>query len=131
MEAVGIDVTAGAARAAAIDASGDVLRASVHEASDGATALQAATLAAKVSAATPLGIATDDPALAGAAALGKLSSGGAPPVVCRAGDALAIAESWVGAARGARHAVCLWLGDRVLAGVLMNGEPWRGAHGLA
>jgi len=131
VEALGIDVTAGAARAVSIDADGKVLRADTHAGADAAAALQRATAAAKRPAETPLGIATDDPALAGAAALGKLSSGGRPPVVCRAGDALVFAEAWIGAAKGVRHAMCLWLGDRVLAGALLNGETWRGAHGLA
>jgi glucokinase len=47
------------------------------------------------------------------------------------GAAVVSAETWVGAARGARHAVCLWIGDRVFAGTLLNGQPWMGAHGLA
>ena len=47
------------------------------------------------------------------------------------GAAAVAAEAWVGAARQARHAVCLWIGDRVLAGVLLNGQPWLGAHGRA
>jgi glucokinase len=42
-----------------------------------------------------------------------------------------VAESWIGAARGARHAVCLSVGERVLAGILLDGHPWAGAHGLA
>jgi glucokinase len=51
--------------------------------------------------------------------------------VCDPGGAAVAAEVWIGAAKGARHAVCLWLGDRVLAGVLLDGKPWAGAHGLA
>lgn len=47
------------------------------------------------------------------------------------GAAAVSAEVWAGAARNARHAVCLWIGDRVLAGTLLNGRPWLGAHGLA
>ena len=131
MEATGIDVTARAARAVTIDGEGKVLRAAPFAGTDSVAALRAATASVKRSANTPLGIATDDPELAGAVALGKLSAGGPPPVVCRAGDAVVFAEAWVGAAKGAGDAVCLWLGDRVLAGVLLNGEPWRGAHGLA
>lgn len=131
MTAVGIDVSGGSARAVTIDGDGKVLAAAAYEGADARAALQAATSGVARSAGAPLGIATDDPELAGAAALGKLSSGGAPPVICRAGDALVVAEVWIGAGRGARHAVVLWLGDRVLAGVLLNGEPWRGAHGLA
>lgn len=50
---------------------------------------------------------------------------------CAPGVAAVSAEAWVGAARGARHAVCLWIGDRVFCGTLLNGEPWTGAHDLA
>ncbi|PYR61858.1 MAG: hypothetical protein DMF85_01130 [Acidobacteria bacterium] len=52
-------------------------------------------------------------------------------VACRAGAAAITAEAWVGAARGARHAACLKIGDRVLAGILLDGRPWTGAHGHA
>lgn len=47
------------------------------------------------------------------------------------GAAAVTAESWVGAARGARHAICLWIGEQVFAGILLDGAPWAGAHGLA
>jgi len=47
------------------------------------------------------------------------------------GAAVVTAESWVGAARGVQHAVCLKVGERVLAGIMLNGQPWSGAHGLA
>jgi len=50
---------------------------------------------------------------------------------CSPGAAAVSAEAWVGAARNAQHAVCLWIGDRVLAASLLNGRPWLGAHGLA
>jgi predicted NBD/HSP70 family sugar kinase len=47
------------------------------------------------------------------------------------GAAAVVAEHWTGAARGATHAVCLLIGERVLAGSLLGGAPWMGAHGLA
>jgi glucokinase len=57
---------------------------------------------------------------------------GAPPAVsCPPAIAAITAEVWVGAARGARHAVCLKIGERVFAGILLDGQPWPGAHGLA
>jgi glucokinase len=57
---------------------------------------------------------------------------GAPPAVpCTPGTAAVAAEVWVGAARGARHAVCLKIGERVFAGIVLDGRPWPGAHGLA
>src|SRR6185436_18944395 len=49
----------------------------------------------------------------------------------RPGAAAVVAEVWVGAARGAKHAICLSIGERVLAGILLDGSPWAGAHGLA
>jgi glucokinase len=50
---------------------------------------------------------------------------------CSSGAAAVSAEAWVGAARNAQHAICLWMGDRVVSGTLLNGRPWMGAHGLA
>jgi glucokinase len=50
---------------------------------------------------------------------------------CTPGAAAMAAESWIGAARGARHAVCLCVGDEVFAGLLLDGKPWSGAHGRA
>ncbi len=56
---------------------------------------------------------------------------GVPIHTCTAGAAAVVAEVTVGAARGAQHAVCLSIGDRVFAGILLAGRPWGGAHGLA
>jgi glucokinase len=50
---------------------------------------------------------------------------------CTPGAAAVAAEAWVGAARGARHAVCLHVGDDVFAGLLLDGKPWAGAHNRA
>lgn len=50
---------------------------------------------------------------------------------CTAGIAAMTAEAWVGAARGARHAICLHIGDEVFAGIILDGKPWCGAHNRA
>jgi glucokinase len=47
------------------------------------------------------------------------------------GAAAVAAEAWVGAARGARDAICLHVGDDVFAGLLLDGKPWAGAHNRA
>lgn len=47
------------------------------------------------------------------------------------GAAAIAGEVWAGAARGAKHAICLWVGDRVMAGILLNGQVWSGAHQMA
>jgi predicted NBD/HSP70 family sugar kinase len=53
------------------------------------------------------------------------------PNQCTPGAAAVVAEAWAGAARGARHAACLKIGERVFAGILLDGRLWGGAHGLA
>ena len=42
-----------------------------------------------------------------------------------------VAEAWLGAARGRRHAVMLTLGTGVGGAILIDGKPWRGAIGRA
>lgn len=51
--------------------------------------------------------------------------------ICGPGAAAITAEGWAGEARDARHAVCLNIGGRVFAGILLDGKLWHGAHGLA
>lgn len=48
-----------------------------------------------------------------------------------AGNAAAIAEQWIGAARGLNQVAAFSISDHVHAGILVNGEPWVGAHGFA
>ncbi len=50
---------------------------------------------------------------------------------CTPGAAAVAAEAWIGAAQGARHAVCLHVGEEVFAGLLLDGQPWAGAHNRA
>lgn len=48
-----------------------------------------------------------------------------------AGTAAAIAEHRVGAAVGAKQMIAFSIAEHVTAGVLIDGKPWMGAHGLA
>lgn len=48
-----------------------------------------------------------------------------------AGTAAALAEHRMGAAAGAAQMVAFSIAEHVTAGVLIDGRPWRGAHGLA
>jgi len=52
-------------------------------------------------------------------------------VVHGAGTAAVVAEHWIGAGRDVSYLAAFAIGDHVTAGVLVNGEPWAGAHGLA
>jgi glucokinase len=47
------------------------------------------------------------------------------------GTAVALAEQWCGAARGSTHVVALCASDGVHAGIVVDGRPFEGAHGLA
>jgi glucokinase len=51
--------------------------------------------------------------------------------VIAAGTAAAIAEQRIGAAVGAKQIVTFSIAEHVTAGVILDGKPWRGAHGLA
>ena len=123
MRATGIDVAGRHARVVTVDENGKVLAVSSHSGGDPAAALGASVKSAKQPDAI-VGIASDD-------AEASRSAKELRAAVFHTSEALATGESWVGAAKGARHAVCLWLGDRVVAGILLNGAPWLGAHGLA
>lgn len=82
-----------------------------------------------------LGVAVIDPIDPGVADLVAAAAGAArapeAPRVVTSGTAVALAEQWCGAARDANHVVALTAGDRVHAGIVVNGRPFEGAHGLA
>ena len=66
-----------------------------------------------------------------AAALSDVAPGVREAMPIAAGTAAAIAEQWCGAARGLKQVITCAIGEHVTAGVVINGEPWFGAHGLA
>jgi glucokinase len=81
-----------------------------------------------------LGIAIRNPLEEGAAAIVSAvaaAAGGSVPRVIARGSAVALAEHWRGAAQGAQHVVALTAGDSVHSGLVVNGTPFEGAHGLA
>lgn len=59
------------------------------------------------------------------------SIGKGPPTAIAAGTAAAIAEQWIGAARDVQQVIAFSIAEHVTAGILVDGKPWRGAHGLA
>jgi len=64
-----------------------------------------------------------------AAALAGIGTGAPTTIV--AGSAAAIAEQWLGTARGAKNVIAFSIAEHVTAGVLIGGVPFTGAHGLA
>jgi glucokinase len=80
----------------------------------------------------PIGLAAWEPKIAEVEEIARRLGGRRGRVaVTGAGLAAAAAETWVGAARDSRYAACLLVGEHVSAGAIVDGRPWRGAHGLA
>ena len=137
---LGVDVSELIARLVVVDPSGQVL--SRAETSPGgaadANAIRDAAKRAVAGVRAPVaaaGVATasafDKTRADITAALREATSRDADIVPIAAGTAAAIAEQWIGAARGIKHLVTLSMGEHVSAGIMFNGEPWLGAHGLA
>ena len=129
MQAIGVDAIEGRMRIAVVDGDGRLVASGTSD--------QFQTRG--IGPVTAVGFALD-PATPPAGGLGAVragfeteaGAGGLPdPFVCAPGAAAVAAEVWIGAARGARNAVCLVIGERVLAGILLDGRPWSGAHNMA
>lgn len=73
----------------------------------------------------------DAPASDVVAAAARAAALSVAPRVITHGAAVALAEQWCGAARGARHVVAISADDCVHAGVVIDGRPFAGAHGQA
>jgi len=124
MHLLGLDIADRRVTGVVVDGDGAVVRRAQRAGADAGLQDVVAELAA--------GLTIDAFGYATEAAAGDLARTGLPtPKRCRPGAAAVVAENWTGAARGATHAVCLLIGERVLAGILLDGAPWAGAHGLA
>jgi len=128
--AVGVELGERHLRAVVVDDGGNAVAAEGRDARsvDAATlseAVAAAASAAGLAAPFTVGVAAFDPA---SEAIRDIA--GSLPLF-HAGAAAVAAEAWRGAARGARCAVALVVGEHTAAGVLVEGVVWRGAHGLA
>jgi glucokinase len=119
MLSLGLDLSERPVRAVAVDEHGEIAARGA-----GATADAAARAVLTGRRAERAGLASAD---GGVAAIE-----GVPSLLrCTPGAAAIAAEAWIGAAKGARHAICLHVGDEVYAGVMLDGKPWSGAHGRA
>jgi len=131
--ALGLELRDSAAVAVALDDAGAVLaRALVVSTGDlAATALEAVDGVARVAGAGPLGVAANhtDPS-ASAAVLSLLKQRYSGPFaqvgVTPTGTAAAVAEAWVGAARGVGDVVFFAVAEHAIAGMVRDGAPVLG-----
>lgn len=120
MLSLGLDLSESPARAVVVDDGGKVVaRATAETAADAARAASSGTTPERAGVATTRGNER------------VIIPGFNVVTPCTAGIAAMTAEAWVGAARGARHAICLHIGDEVFAGIILDGKPWCGAHNRA
>ena len=130
MPLLGIDLVSDRATGVVVDDDGAIVRRAQRTGPDAGLQAVVDELSAGLTI-EAFGVAIDtEPDAAVVAALRPAA--GLPPLFrCTPGAAAILAEAWVGAARGARHAVVLKIGERVFAGILLDGRYWAGAHGLA
>jgi glucokinase len=130
VHALGIELTDRVVRAVIVDEGGAIVRRVEPGAVDAAEAVRAfISDAMRQGGVGKAGVAAHETARLRPADLGLPGASG--PRVFGPGVAAIAAEAWRGAAQNVRHAVCLVVGDQVLAGILLDGQPWAGAHGLA
>lgn len=134
MQLLGIHLSNRRVTAVIVDGDGKVLRRGQRTGLNAAEA--SAALRAEIGGDGPIdvvGVAVDQD-FSETFAAGFEPGPGFPPGEVQfssSGAAAVAAECWVGAARGARHAICLSIGEQVFAGIMLGGIPWAGAHGLA
>ncbi len=131
---LGVEVQDGAVAAVTANESGGILARATR---DGTGASSAADAVRAVTGGQParLGVAvkdTHDPSISEAITAAAGAAGGqtSPRVITR-GTAIALAEQWSGAAKGASQVVALCVSDQVHGGIVFDGCPFEGAHGLA
>ena len=134
---LGVDLSDLIARLAVVDGSGKVIERGIVSSNRDAAIKEAAKKAlhgagkrvGAVGVALPA--ATDTVSDDMTSALANATAAATPIRAIAAGTAAAVAEYRVGAATGVKHLVTFSIAEHVTAGVLLDGKPWRGAHGLA
>lgn len=134
---LGVDLSDQIARVAVVDAGGQVVARGEAPPNDPKSLRDAArrALAGVKGGAAAVGVAIphafDEVPPEIAEALREATSRDTDIAPVAAGNAAVIAEQWIGAARGLRHVISFEVGEHVGAGIMVNGELWLGAHGLA
>lgn len=131
---VGLDIRDATLLTVVTDAAGTVTARDRRDAASADSAVEALQ-SISVAGATSLGAAVRDVTDAAAAdivaAATRASGLAVAPRMVTHGAAVALAEQWCGAARGARHVVAISADECVHAGVVIDGRVFEGAHGQA
>jgi predicted NBD/HSP70 family sugar kinase len=132
---LGVEIREDAIVAVVTDDSGIIKGRGKREGTDPASAADAVHAAVSGTLVSAVGIAVRDPLderisniIAAAAGAANVST---PPRIVTRGCAVALGEHWVGVAQGTAHVAALTAADCVHAGLVINGRPFEGAHGVA
>jgi len=133
---LGVEVREDAVLAVAADDAGAISQRGKHEGATRASATEAVRAAmGGAQPPTAIGVAVRDPFEDGVAeivaAIAAAAGAAFSPRVMTRGSAVAVGEQWLGAASGARQVVALTASDGVYSGLVIDGAPFEGAHGLA
>jgi predicted NBD/HSP70 family sugar kinase len=132
---LGVEVREDAVLAVAADDAGAITRRGKHDGATGSSAVDAVRAALGGAQATAIGVAVRDPLEDGLADIARAVVGAAggsiQPRFLTRGSAVAMGEQWRGAAQGAVQVIALTAADAVHSGLVIDGAPFEGAHGLA
>jgi predicted NBD/HSP70 family sugar kinase len=132
---LGVEIREDAVLAVVADDSGAIARRGKSPGATASAAVDAVRAALGGATPTAIGIALRDPFENGAmdvvAAIAGAAAVSAAPRVTTRGCAVALGEQWRGTAQGARQVVALTAADSVHSGLVLDGVPFEGAHGLA
>jgi predicted NBD/HSP70 family sugar kinase len=135
MHTLGLHVSRRVVRAVLVDEGSTVVASASADSGDALAQIgEVAAQAAGGRTVARAAIALDSPEAVDHAAVKQAFAAVQPsvePQIVSAGAAAVSVEVWKGAAQGARHAICLWIGETVFAGLFLDGRPWTGAHGQA
>jgi predicted NBD/HSP70 family sugar kinase len=132
---LGVELREDAVVAVVTDDHGVVTARGMREGASASSAADAVRAAVAGGPPSAVGIAVRDPLepnIAGAVAA-VAGAAGVPtvPRILTRGCAVALGEYWVGIAKGASHVAALTAADCVHAGLIVEGRPFEGAHGVA
>ena len=132
---LGVEVREDAILAVAADEDGAITRRGRHDGVNGSSAAGAVRAALGDASPSSVGVAVRYPLEPGitdvlTAISNAAGQSGTPRIVTR-GCAVALGESWRGAAKDAGHVIALTAADTVHSGLVLDGVPFEGAHGRA
>ena len=133
---LGVEVREDAVLAIAADESGAITRRGRHDGANGSSAAAAVRAALADASPSSVGVAVRDALEPSGvddvvSAVSAAASSSGPPRIVTRGCAVALGESWHGAAKNARQVIALTAADTVHSGLVINGVPFEGAHGRA